>query len=61
MLAPPKEEADESAGANGEQETAQDAKYVIKFSRGGSYQPGMRPHGIGKPLQGLTKVILEAR
>jgi len=34
-----------------------DAAYTIKFSAGASYQPGARPHGIGEPLQGLSRVI----
>jgi raffinose/stachyose/melibiose transport system substrate-binding protein len=33
------------------------AKYVIKFSPGGQYLPGSVPYGIGKPLEGLARVV----
>ncbi len=35
----------------------QDAEYVIKLSPGWAYLPDTHPYGIGKPLQGLKKVI----
>ena len=64
MLVPPGEDtAEERDGETGDRPAAEAVAYVIKFSAGGSYQPGARPHGIGEPLQGLTKVIeaFEAR
>ena len=64
MLVPPGEEAgEERDGETGDRQAAEAVAYVIKFSAGSSYQPGARPHGIGEPLQGLTKVIeaFEAR
>jgi raffinose/stachyose/melibiose transport system substrate-binding protein len=33
------------------------AKHVIKFSPGTQYMPGSVPFGIGKPLEGLAKVV----
>lgn len=59
LLLPPGD-ADSSGGKPGEsgkRKRASDAKYVIKFSVGGSYQPGARPFGIGEPLTGLSTVI----
>ena len=41
-----------AARANG-----RDAKHVIKFSPGTQYMPGSVPFGIGKPLEGLAKVV----
>ena len=54
LLWPPAEEEGRSdvSIARGEQ-----AKYIIKFSPGWAYLPDTHPYGIGKPLQGLKKVI----
>jgi raffinose/stachyose/melibiose transport system substrate-binding protein len=58
ILIPPAEEPPEGGS---DKDTALDpdrkAAYTIKFSAGGRYQPGARPHGIGEPLQGLRHVI----
>jgi raffinose/stachyose/melibiose transport system substrate-binding protein len=54
LLWPPAEEGGRSdvSSARG-----QEAEYVIKFSPGWAYLPDTHPYGIGKPLQGLKKVI----
>lgn len=54
LLWPPAEE-----GASGAATTVAraPAQYIIKFSPGWAYLPDTHPYGIGKPLQGLKKVI----
>jgi raffinose/stachyose/melibiose transport system substrate-binding protein len=53
LLQPPEEEEYRA----GDSVSGSDARFVIKFAPGWAYLPGTHPYGIGKPLQGLTKVI----
>lgn len=58
MLMPPKRSKASGDGkAGADTRVPENAKYVIKFSPGGSYMPGSVPFGIGKPLSGLSQVI----
>jgi raffinose/stachyose/melibiose transport system substrate-binding protein len=57
LLWPPGAATDASGQAAAARAGGRDAKYVIKFSPGGQYVPGSVPFGIGKPLEGLAKVI----
>jgi len=54
LLWPPAEEGGRSDASI---ERGEQAEYVIKFSPGWAYLPDTHPYGIGKPLQGLKKVI----
>ncbi|MGB2823047.1 MAG: extracellular solute-binding protein [Phycisphaerae bacterium] len=56
LLWPDREEAD-SAPVEGSPAQARGRKYFIKFSPGRAYFPDSHPFGLGKPLQGLKKVI----
>ena len=54
LLWPP---AEEGQRADASAPRPDEAEYVIKFSPGWAYLPDTHPYGIGKPLQGLKKVI----
>lgn len=54
LLWPP---AEEEMHADSFVDDRADAQYVIKLSPGWAYLPDTHPYGIGKPLQGLKKVI----
>jgi len=57
LLLPPKPATDAAGETGPARPDESDVKYVIKFSPGRQYVPGSVPFGIGKPLQGLGKVI----
>ena len=57
LLLPPKPATDAAGETGAARGDVSEVKYVIKFSPGRQYMPGSVPFGIGKPLQGLGKVI----
>lgn len=56
LLWPPPDEGENGVGKAAVRRRS-DARFVIKFSPGAAYLPGTMPFGVGKPLEGLTKVI----
>ena len=57
LLLPPTPATDATGETGAAERDLSKVKYVIKFAPGNQYMPGSVPFGIGKPLQGLSKVI----
>jgi len=57
-LLPPRDEAAEGSRDAGASETRhENVRFVLRLNPGAAYLPGYRPFGIGKPLEGLTRVL----